>query len=182
VTTVDALLTEVVLPYLHELGERWERGEASVAQEHFASAVLRGRLLGLGRGWGRGLGPLALLACLPEEQHELGLIGFGLALRARGWRIAYLGADTPLDTLATAAAELEPDLVALTGVNPALVQPALPRLRKLARSHRFALGGRGADERTAAKAGAVFLRGDPVEAAEQATAFVRTQAAARAGA
>ena len=97
--TVDALLTEVVLPYLRELGERWERGEASIAQEHFASAVLRGRLLGLARGWGRGLGPLALLACLPGEQHDLGLIAFGLALRARGWRIAYLGSDTPLETL-----------------------------------------------------------------------------------
>src|SRR5690348_1235967 len=53
-TTLDSVLGEVVLPYLHELGERWECGEATVAQEHFASAVLRGRLLGLARGWGRG--------------------------------------------------------------------------------------------------------------------------------
>src|SRR4051794_19353460 len=49
VATVDTLLGEVVLPYLHELGARWERGEASIAQEHFASGVLRGRLLGLAR-------------------------------------------------------------------------------------------------------------------------------------
>ena len=41
----DALARDVLLPYLHELGERWERGEVSVAQEHFASMVLRGRLL-----------------------------------------------------------------------------------------------------------------------------------------
>ena len=50
--TLQTVLRDVVLPYLHELGERWERGEASVAQEHFASNVLRGRLLGLARGWG----------------------------------------------------------------------------------------------------------------------------------
>src|SRR4051794_19058581 len=55
--TVEALLSEVIIPYLRELGERWERGEASIAQEHFASAVLRGRVLGLARGWGLGLGP-----------------------------------------------------------------------------------------------------------------------------
>ena len=61
-------LSEVVLPYLRELGERWLRGDASVAQEHFASSVLRGRLLGLARGWGLGLGPTAVLACLPGEQ------------------------------------------------------------------------------------------------------------------
>ena len=54
---VDAVLAQVVLPYLRELGEAWERGEASIAQEHFASALIRGRLLGLARGWGRGSGP-----------------------------------------------------------------------------------------------------------------------------
>ena len=86
VATVDTLLSEVVLPYLRELGERWARGEASVAQEHFASSIVRGRLLGLARGWGLGLGPTAVLACLPAEQHDLGLIAFGLALRSRGWR------------------------------------------------------------------------------------------------
>ena len=65
VATVDALLSEVVMPFLHEVGDRWERGELSVAQEHFASNLLRGRLLGLARGWGRGTGPRALLACPP---------------------------------------------------------------------------------------------------------------------
>ena len=45
--TLQTVLRDVVLPYLHELGERWVRGEASVAQEHFASNLLRGRLLGL---------------------------------------------------------------------------------------------------------------------------------------
>ena len=54
----------------------------SIAQEHFASSLLRGRLLGLARGWGSGGSPLALLACVPGDQHDLGLICFGLALRA----------------------------------------------------------------------------------------------------
>src|SRR3954452_11984591 len=97
--SVEMVLREVVIPYLRDLGERWERGEASVAQEHFASQILRGRLLGLARGWDRGPGPRALLACLPGEQHDLGLIVFGLGLRDRGWRITFLGPDTPLDTL-----------------------------------------------------------------------------------
>ena len=91
--SIDGLLRDVVVPYLHELGERWERGEVSVAQEHFASSLLRGRLLGLARGWGRGIGPSAILACAPGEQHDLGLIAFGLALRARGWCIVFLGTD-----------------------------------------------------------------------------------------
>ena len=93
------MLRDVVLPYLRDLGERWERGEATVAQEHFASNVLRGRLLGLARGWGRGSGPRAVLACAPGELHDLPLIVFGLVLSARGWVITYLGPDTPISTI-----------------------------------------------------------------------------------
>ena len=129
VTTLDTLLSEVVLPYLRELGERWARGDASVAQEHFATAVLRGRLLGIARGWGLGIGPAAVLACLPGEQHDLGLIAFGLALRARGWRIVYLGPDAPIETVEDVSRRLQPSLVVLTAVTDERVQPVVDQLR-----------------------------------------------------
>ena len=111
--SLETVLREVVLPYLRELGERWERGDVSIGQEHFASGVLRGRLLGLARGWGQGGGPHAVLACAPGEFHELGLIAFGLSLRDRNWRITYLGPDTPLATIAEIAATLRPDAVVI---------------------------------------------------------------------
>ena len=173
-TTLDAVLVEVVLPYLRELGERWERGEASVAQEHFASSILRGRLLGLARGWGLGLGPLALLACLPDEQHELGLVAFGLALRARGWRIGYLGGDAPLDTVARAADSLRPDLVVLSTVSGEHVRAVGPELRALAERHRVAVGGAGAAGEAAEDLGAIALAGDGVAEAGRVTALVQS--------
>ena len=172
--TVDTLLEHVVLPYLHDLGERWQRGDASVAQEHFASNVLRGRLLGLARGWGQGRGPLALLACLPGEQHDLGLIAFGLALRTRGWRIAYLGSDTPLDTIGATADALAPALVVLHTVTGERVRPITATLRELGRSHRLALGGGGASDAEAAELGAFALTGSPVAEAERVSALIRT--------
>jgi DNA-binding transcriptional MerR regulator len=173
-TTLDVFLAEVVLPYLRELGERWERGEASVAQEHFASNVLRGRLLGLGRGWGLGLGPLALLACLPGEQHELGLVAFGLALQARGWRIGYLGSDAPLDTVARAADSLQPELVVLSAVSDERVRAAGSELRSLAERHRVAVGGAGATGDAAEDVGVIALAGDVVAEAGRATALAQS--------
>ena len=65
--SLDAALTEVLIPYLRDLGARWQTGEVSVATEHFASNLVRGRLLALARGWGRGAGPLAMLAGPPGE-------------------------------------------------------------------------------------------------------------------
>ena len=106
--TLETILSGVVLPYLRELGERWQRSEASVAQEHFASNLLRARLLALARGWERGEGATALLACAPGEQHDLPLIAFGLALRGRGWRIVFLGTDTPAASIAETAGRLHP--------------------------------------------------------------------------
>jgi DNA-binding transcriptional MerR regulator len=171
VASIDVFLRDVLLPYLHELGERWERGEASIAQEHFASNVLRGRLLGLGRDWGRGIGPRALLACLPGEEHELGLIAFGLALRSRGWRIAYLGADTPLETLESAAGALEPDVIAVSAVAADRVEMVDEGLRRLARTYTVVIGGVGANG-AAAEWGVVVLSGDPVAAAERVSTLL----------
>jgi MerR family transcriptional regulator, light-induced transcriptional regulator len=170
--TVETLLSEVIVPYLQQLGERWERGEASVAQEHFASGVLRGRLLGLARGWGLGLGPAAVLACLPGEQHDLGLIAFGLALRSRGWRIVYLGPDSPIDTIAEASRRLEPSLVVLNAVSRERVRPVLPKLRTLARRHRLALGGAAAADSTLERSGILALTGDPTAEAARVSTLI----------
>lgn len=168
--SVDHVLAEVLIPYLHELGERWSRGEASVAQEHFASNLLRGRLLGLARGWGQGGGPRALLACPPGELHDLALIAFGLSLRGRGWRVTYLGPDTPLDTLGATADVLDPDLVVVSASTAAAFDRVIGELRGLAGRRRLALAGQGATEAHGAATGAELLTGDPVAEATRVAA------------
>jgi MerR family transcriptional regulator, light-induced transcriptional regulator len=173
VATVDTLLSEVVLPYLHELGERWLRGDASVAQEHFASSVVRGRLLGLARGWGLGLGPTAVLACLPGEQHDLGLIAFVLALRSRGWRIVYLGGDSPIETVEEVSRQLDPSLVVLAATSSERVEPVVTQLRELAGRHRLALGGAAAGNDALQAGGALALSGDPIAEAARVTTLVQ---------
>jgi MerR family transcriptional regulator, light-induced transcriptional regulator len=171
-STLDTFLSEVVLPYLSELGERWQSGDVSIAQEHFASSVLRGRLLGLGRGWGLGVGPMAVLACLPGERHDLGLIAFGLALRARGWRITFLGSDTPVETIREASADLDPSLVVVSSVSADRARPLQDELNALAAQHRVALGGEAANDGIDLLA----LTGDPVAEAERVTELVRSDA------
>jgi methanogenic corrinoid protein MtbC1 len=170
VTTLETLLGEVVLPYLRALGERWAAGDATVAEEHFATAVLRGRLLGIARGWGVGMGPAAVLAGLPGEHHDLGLIAFGLALRAHGWRIVYLGPDAPIDTVEDACRRVEPHLVVLSAVTAERVQPVADDLRTLAAHRRVALGGAAAASGVLDADGMLLLGGDPIAEAARLTA------------
>ena len=169
--STETVLTDLVLPYLHELGERWASGEASVGQEHFASQLIRGRLLGLARGWDRGAGPRALLACAPGEQHDLGLIALGVALRARGWRITYLGQDTPLETLAESARSLGPLAIVISSVSPDRLSTSGAELRRLADIAHVWLAGPGASEALANKTRATFLEVDPVAAADRVAAI-----------
>jgi MerR family transcriptional regulator, light-induced transcriptional regulator len=163
--TVEAVASRVLLPVLHEIGTRWESGEISVAQEHFATALLRGRMLALGRNWGAGRGPLAVLACPPGELHDLGLIAFGVVLRERGWRIALLGSDSPIGTIAEAAAKLGPDAVVLAAVTAEAFEAVADEIRSLAGGTPVLIGGEGAGAKLATRLGATALESDAVTAA-----------------
>ena len=162
---VETIARTAILPYLRVLGERWREGDASVAQEHFATGLLRARLLSLARGWDRGIGPRAILACPPGEQHDIGLVVFGLALRDRGWRITFLGPNTPIPTLAAAAQQLTPDAVVLSALTRDSIAAISPEIARLAKEVPVHLAGAGADTRLAKRTGAHLLEGGPIEAA-----------------
>jgi MerR family transcriptional regulator, light-induced transcriptional regulator len=171
--TVESVLRDVLMPYLHELGQRWEQGVVTVAQEHFASHVVRGRLAGLARGWGSGRGPHALLACPPGELHEIALLAFGIVLSRNGWRVGYLGANTPMADLIQVASETRPALVVLSATTSERFAAVLPELVSLAGIATLALAGEGATKDCADATRCQLITGDPVTAAQLLAGSVR---------
>ena len=167
--TVETALRQVLVPYLGDLGDRWAKGAIGVATEHFASNLLRARLASLARGWGQGHGPCAVLACPPGERHDLPLLAFGVVLHRNGWRIIYLGADTPLADLVHTVAEKRPDVVILAAVTPERFQESIPDLITLARTAPLRLAGAGATTSIADTVGATILAGDPITEAQRLT-------------
>lgn len=155
-------IRDFVLPVLIEIGLQWERGQLTVGHEHFASHLIERRLLTLAMGWGEGAGPLALLACPPRERHTLGLLSFGLILAGRGWRIAYLGADTPIDQIASAGASLSPDAVVLCALQARHLTDHSADIGDLGRRHHTILAGAGATAVLAQQLGVVHAGGDPL--------------------
>lgn len=163
--TLNAVLRDVVLPSLQRIGDGWARGEVTVAQEHFASQLIRDRLLGLARHWDQGRGPRALLSCPADERHDIGLICFGLVLSNHGWRITFLGPDTPVTALAEAVQATSPDLIVLTATVTERLLSIVQPLRALAADRDLVLAGPGATSEIARAAGATLLEDDPVAAA-----------------
>jgi DNA-binding transcriptional MerR regulator len=95
----EVAVAREILPLLAEL---------PFDRRHFARRMVEGRLLAHGAAWHDGDGPLALAGCGPGEHDTVELLVLALALRRRGWRLVYLGADTPVDVFATVAEALAP--------------------------------------------------------------------------
>ncbi len=162
--SIESALRDVVMPYLRRLGERWGSGEVSVGQEHFASNLIRGRLLGLARGWGSSVGSTLLLACPPGEEHELGLMAFGIVAARRGYRVVYLGPNTPFETMQASALAVRPQLIVLSISDPERLADYAQELRSLAGVSPLAVGGTLPEE-GGLPSEVVRLEQDPVSAA-----------------
>ncbi len=111
-------LTSVVEPLLRRVGDEWKAGNFTVAQEHLVSEAVRARierLLADARGGVRGL---AVLACPPGERHDCGLLMLAVLLRADGWQVAYLGADTPLEDAFDLAERVDASVLCLSATMP----------------------------------------------------------------
>ena len=91
---------------------------------------------------------------------------FGIVLHDSGWRISYLGANTPVEELARAAEVSRPELVVLAATGPGILEPLRPELASLARRAPLALAGAGATPQNARAVGARLMAGDPVTEAE----------------
>jgi MerR family transcriptional regulator, light-induced transcriptional regulator len=107
---------EVLVPLQREVGERWRAGTFSVGQEHLVSQEVRARLVCLlhaapGKGRHR-----AVLACFPDEQHEIGLLGAALRMRHAGMSVMLLGQRTPAAEVGRMASQLAVDLIGLSAV------------------------------------------------------------------
>lgn len=111
---VETVCLQVLRGGLAEVGERWYRAEATVHQEHFASALAMRRVEALLATTPPPSRPtVLLLACVPGEEHAFPLAVLNLFLRRRGLRVLYLGPDTPWAEMPDTAGRLEPDLVLL---------------------------------------------------------------------
>jgi len=113
---IGLVTRNLLTPLLIELGLRWESQQGSVAEEHFFAFYLQNKLGARFHHRSRGKeGPLLLLAGLPGEYHEIGLLIFALAAHEAGYRLLTLGANMPLNELAPVARKKDCEAIVLSG-------------------------------------------------------------------
>lgn len=139
----------VFFPILQEIGDLWERKIVNVAQEHYASALIRDQLVGIlvGVGSRDAQAPHAVCTTLPDEHHEIGALALGVHLGLRGYRVSYLGANLPLGDLLDFCASQRPALVCISAIRSISPERAITYAATLRAgcppNSRVVIGGRG---------------------------------------
>lgn len=120
--TVEAVL-ELTRKTMVEMGTLWHSGSILTTTEHFASSYISGRLHSLMRLMGNSeTAPSVIVACAPLEQHELGALTLAVLLRRAGYRVYYVGANTPVKELHEMANALHPIGVMISASSPESLQ------------------------------------------------------------
>jgi methanogenic corrinoid protein MtbC1 len=110
-------LDGVAAPLLERVGNAWAAGRVSPAQEHLGSGVLERVLTWMNDpSMSAEDGPVVVVATLPGERHALGARLAAAAAAIEGWRPTYLGADLPVEEIATAASNVGAKRVAISAV------------------------------------------------------------------
>jgi len=129
---VRSVTEKLLSPVLKELGERWASGQGSIAEEHFFGFYLRNKLGARFHHRSQNqTGPKLLMACLPGDLHEIGLLLFALDASDHGFQTILLGANMPLDEFPDAVKKTGSDALVLSGtIEPGneIIKTTLPRL------------------------------------------------------
>jgi MerR family transcriptional regulator, light-induced transcriptional regulator len=159
-----AAIEQVYFPLLRRVGDEWERGNVTVAQEHHATAFVRQQLSGmlLGLGGGQKYGPRVACTTFPGDPHEIGVMGLAVWAALMGCLVIYLGASVPVAELASFAREQQPAWICVS-VILAVEEEALhgycDALSGAAPMTSLALGGTGLPSLSRpAPPGVVFIR------------------------
>lgn len=181
---VDTVMLELMQKTMVDMGTLWHEHKINTTTEHFASHYIQGRLRSLLSVTANvKSAPSVVIACAPLEQHELGVLILAVMLKRAGYRVYYIGANTPVTDLRDIAKEIQPigmlvsastiDSVQILMEHRNILQGAAPIL---------AFGGRAFNEQPelARALGGIYLAKDATDAVDRFHELVQEQGAMRA--
>ncbi|GEK33370.1 MerR family transcriptional regulator [Kurthia sibirica] len=150
---LKSFLREVIVPFLQEVGERWESKQWFEHQEKVSSAAVRDYLAHIRRSYPQSAeAPLVLGACLPGEFHEIPLQILLLETLLAGYQTFLIGSSPTLDTIKVLVKKLQPSTVLLSATTDKIMRDSSDVLKELdefaeqQQMSKFFIGGSGANK------------------------------------
>lgn len=146
--TVETLYSEVLTPGMRQIGELWQGGSITVADEHIATAItsrVMASVFGSTESLQEPRTSHVFMAAMEGQQHSLGLRMAGDVLALEGFRVSYLGGDVPRGALVTTAEARDADLLCLSWTlrDTIGIEAVLDDIHRALPGKPVMLGGRG---------------------------------------
>jgi methanogenic corrinoid protein MtbC1 len=144
--TIRELYLSVFQEALYEIGRLWQNGEATVAQEHLATATTQTLMarLPVPPAGVAGTGLRALTTGTQDELHSVGARFLAEFLEADGWTVIDLGAGSPTEDIVRLVKKVKPAVVCLSTTlttNLVHAKETIGALRNLSDPPMIAAGG-----------------------------------------
>lgn len=106
-------VTELIYPFLNQIGILWSTHRAMPAQEHFISNLIRQKLFAAIEKLPMANvdAPKVVLFLLEDEDHEIGLLLGSFLARQLGWKVYYLGQKVPIGNIEKVVEIVQPKLL-----------------------------------------------------------------------
>ena len=148
----ERALTVVFFPVLQIIGELWHQGRISIDGEQMVSQTIQRLLSQQLQSLPRASetdSPQALVACVPDDFHEIGAMSAVRFLRHAGWHVTYLGPDVNIDVVQLACRRRQAKLVLFSCVVELASDDMKDLIDEIVRHvlplTTVVMGGRGAD-------------------------------------
>lgn len=111
---------KIIQPTLYDIGNLWEKGEISVAEEHLATSII-GRIMAniyLKIPFKRKKSGKVIVTSSPNEYHEIGGRMVADIIESEGYVVHYLGANTPSNDIIKQIKKIKPQILAISVTMP----------------------------------------------------------------
>lgn len=148
---VETRIHQVFFPVMRRIGELWEAGSITVAQEHYAAAVVRHQMVAMLTSLGARSDAQhdAVCTTITGDLHELGALAIAIRLAQSGFRVAYLGPNVPVSDLGRFCHTIQPELLCVSALlkqdSDQLTEYARALREAVPRQVRIVIGGTGVD-------------------------------------
>ena len=115
VVPFEEALHGILLPLQEQVGQLWHEGHVDVALEHYVTKQIQQKIFSaMNQLPVAEFGAKVVVACPPDEEHDIAALTVAYRCRVRGCRVYYLGANVPIASLANLCGKVEPDLTIIS--------------------------------------------------------------------
>ena len=115
VVPFEEALQRFLIPLQIRIGDMWHEGKVNIAQEHYVTSHVQQKLYAaMNHMRVMNQGPVVVVACPAHQYHEVGAQAVAYLCLSRGYQTHFLGANLPIDHLASYCQMVQPTLVLLS--------------------------------------------------------------------